>query len=199
MKEEKRNYKPYILIAIIVIIAILIIYIVTLGQIDLTAEKKHKEKVDTKNQLIKLELRHEKLKALIQKKEDLNIKLNKRFKIIYLGVRLGLVLLTVTYNILLYFVFDVTELGNILKWNGLIVLIVSVFSFLAFGTTVNVKEFTQKLKLWLEAKIYSKYVNLNEQIEAHKEEELNLITSINIVNETLIESPANSNNQKGIV
>ena len=199
-KEKKRNYIPYILLAIIVITLIIVIYIVSLGQIDLTAEKKkHKEKVDAKNQLTKLELRHEKLKTLIQKKEILNIKLNKRFKLIYFGVRLALMLLTIAYNFILYFVFNITELSSLLKYNSYIVLIVSLFSFIAFGTLVNLKEFTQKIKLWLEVKIYSKYANITKQIETHKEEEISLIASIDNINKILIESPANSNNQEDLI
>ena len=173
-KEESNNS----LLIVIIIVIVIIIYIGSFGQVDITLEKGSKENDKAKNNLSKLQARHKKLKELIQKKEQLNIKLNKKFKRIYFGVRFVLAALYVGYNALLYFVFKITNLGDLLNWNEFAVIVIALFSFIAFGTFANVKDFIYNIKMKLEVKTYNKYIDINEQLEAHIEEATKLTATI---------------------
>jgi hypothetical protein len=176
MSEQEKN-NTFLLILVIVIA--IIIYVGSFGQVDLTIERGGTKQIDdVKNNLNKLQSRHKKLKALIQKKESLNIKLNKKFKRIYFGVRFVLASLFVGYNALLYFVFKITNLGDLLNWNQFALVVMALFSFIAFGTLANVKGFIENIKMRLESRTYHKYVNITEQLEIHKEDEMKLTASI---------------------
>ena len=163
---------------ILFIVLLIIIFIASFGQVNIAVEKEDKVNDDEKNDLTKLQARHKKLKALIQRKEALYIKLNKRFKRIYFGVRIVLATLYIGYNALLYFALKITNLGGILNWNQFAVIIIALFSFIAFGTFANIKDFIQNIKMRLESRTYNKYVNITEQLGIHKEEELQLTATI---------------------
>jgi len=160
------------------IVLLIIIFIASFGQVNIAVEKEDKVSDEEKSDLTKLQRRHKKLKALIQEKEALYVKLNKRFKRIYFGVRFVLATLYVGYNALLYFAFKITNLGDLLNWNQFAVILIALFSFIAFGTFANVKDFIQNIKMRLESRTYNKYVNITEQLKTHKEEELKLTATI---------------------
>jgi hypothetical protein len=163
---------------ILFIVVIIIVFIASLGQVAIPLEKEIKVKDEGENDLTKLQVRHKKLKELISKKEALNINLNKKFKRIYFGVRFVLASLFVGYNALMYFVFNINKLGDLLNWNQFALIIMALFSFIAFGTLANVRDFIQNIKMRLESKTFNKYVDITEQIETHKEEAIKLTETI---------------------
>ena len=163
---------------ILFIVVIIIVFIASLGQVAIPLEKEIKVKDEDKNDLTKLKVRHKKLKKLISKKEVLNINLNKKFKRIYFGVRFVLASLFVSYNALMYFVFNINKLGDLLNWNQFALIIMALFSFIAFGTLANVRDFIQNIKMRLESKTFNKYVDITEQIETHKQEAMKLTATI---------------------
>lgn len=163
---------------ILFIVVIIIVFIASLGQVAIPLEKEIKVKDEDKNDLTKLKVRHKKLKKLISKKEALNINLNKKFKRIYFGVRFVLASLFVSYNALMYFAFNINKLGDLLNWNQFALIIMALFSFIAFGTLANVRDFIQNIKMRLECKTFNKYVDITEQIETHKEEAIKLTATI---------------------
>ena len=163
---------------ILFIVVIIIVFIASLGQVAIPLEKEIKVKDEDKNDLTKLKVRHKKLKKLISKKEALNINLNKKFKRIYFGVRFVLASLFVSYNALMYFVFNINKLGDLLNWNQFALIIMALFSFIAFGTLANVRDFIQNIKMRLESKTFNKYVDITEQIETHKQEAMKLTATI---------------------
>lgn len=174
----KRKY-IWIIIAVISVIIVFLIYVFTFGKVDITKENDKRQCVEgEKNDLNKLENRHRKLKVLIGRKEYLNRKLDKRFKRIYFGVRLLLSSLYLGFNVVLYNVFNITKLSDLLNWNQLMILVISLFSFIAFGTLANAKEYIVKIKLWVELRIYSKYVDISEQLNEHKKDEIILTSAI---------------------
>ena len=174
IEQEKNN--TFLLIFVIVII--IIIYVGSFGQVDLTLEKVSKENDEQKYNLSKLQSRHKKLKALIEKKEALNERLNKKFKRIYFGVRLVLVSIYLGYNAILYFAFNITNLGDLLNWNQFALIVIALISFIAFGTLTNVQDFINNIKMRLEYRTYDKYVDITEQVETHKKEEMKLTATI---------------------
>ncbi|SHM80459.1 hypothetical protein [Polaribacter sp. KT 15] len=193
MSEQEKN-NTFLLICVIVII--IIIYVGSFGQVDLTLEKVSNQNDEEKLNLGKLQSRYNKLKTLIQKKESLNLKLNKKFKRIYFGVRFALASLYLGYNAMLYFVFDITNLGDLLNWNQFALIIIALFSFIAFGTLTNVQDFINNIKMRLESRTYDKYVDITEQLELHKKEAIKLTATISktkaqieLSNKVIVENP----------
>jgi hypothetical protein len=180
MKEEK---EINIVLAILIIVIVILVFVASFGQVDVTLSSPSKKRVLPKYDLNKLQSRHKKLKALIEKKEALNIKLNKKFKRIYFGVRLVLASIYVGYNALLYFAFEITNLGDLLNWNQFALVVIALFSFIAFGTFANVKDFITTIKMRLESKTYDKYVDITEQLKNHKKEAMKLTATISRRNE----------------
>ena len=174
---NKKNSNNNFLI-VLVIVLVIIIYVASLGKVDVTLEKSNNQNDEEKNNLSKLKTRHKKLERLIQQKQELSIKLNKKFKRIYFGVRLVLSSLFVGYNLLLYFFFNITNLGDLLNWNQFALIIMALFSFITFGSFANVKEFVQNIKMRLELRTYDKYKDIIKQLENHKEEVIEITASI---------------------
>lgn len=172
----KKHIKNFLII--LAFVAVIVIFITSLGTVNITEIQELKENKDSENNLSKLQSRHKRLKFLIQKKEELNLRLNKKFKRIYFGVRIVLVALYIGYNALLYFVFNITKLSDLLNYNQLAIIVITLCSFIAFGTFANVKEFVANIKMTLESKTYSKHINLDEELTKHKIDESHLIASI---------------------
>ena len=59
-------------------------------------------------------------------------------------------------------------------------IIVVVFSFLAFGTFSNVKEYVGKLKMRIEIMVFRKHINLLDDVDGHEKELLQIAGSITI-------------------
>lgn len=174
--NKKKNYT---LFWILFIIFMIIAYIGSFGKIDINIEKEKREKEHSSNdKLTKLKSRYQRITKLIQKKESLYLKLSKKFKRIYFGVRVVLTGFYMTYNFLLYYFFDIKKLGDILNWNQLAVMIIVLFSFTTFGTFSNAQDYIKRLKMRLEISIYGKYINLDKQLEEHNQEKLLLTASI---------------------
>ncbi|WP_298367592.1 hypothetical protein [uncultured Lutibacter sp.] len=182
--EEENERGSNILFIIFVIIIFAIIYIASLGNITISEKEKIKEK---EKDLSKLKNRHHKLKEIVEKKEVLNKKLNKRFKLIYFGVRLGFLSLYVGYNFILYFFNLINGLDDFLNYNELALIVISIFSFLTFGTFANLSKFIQDIKMKLEVRTYNKYVNIDEEIKKDKKEIKSLSVSIDLKETQLIE------------
>lgn len=173
----KRNYTS-VVITVIFFIAVLCLFVFTFGQIDII-EKKDKLHTEGKSDKInRLQNRYQKLKILIERKEELNNKLKKKFKRIYFGVRVLLIVLYIGYSVVLYYIFNITKLGDLLNWNQLALLVISVFSFIAFGTITNAIEFITKVKMWIESKVYSKHIDIENELDRHKREDVFLATTI---------------------
>ncbi|MCT4664933.1 MAG: hypothetical protein N4A45_06835 [Flavobacteriales bacterium] len=171
----KRSDWKNIIIGVLIILLVILLFIFTLGQADLTtkdSELEDKEDLKRKHAVSNLQYRHQKLKVIVEKKEGLWKKLRRIFSIIYFGVRLSLSAIYIGFNVILYYEFNITKLSELLNWNQLALLVISLVSFMIFGTIANVKEFISKIKYWLELKIFSKYVDINQQITKHENEML---------------------------
>lgn len=176
MSKEENSFGFW---EILIIVVIIIIFIVSFGQMDIALEKESTDKEEKeRDNLTRLQARHKKLKELIKKKEELYLKLNKKFKRIYFGVRFVLASLYVGYNASLYFVFKITTLADLLNWNQFALIVIALFSFIAFGTLANVQDFINNIKMRLESRTYDKYVDITEQLEVHKNEALKLTATI---------------------
>lgn len=169
--KEKVDKTPIGLIILVIIIVVIffIVYIATLGKVGTSGPENLPEECnDTIEQAKK---RHAKLKILIDKQENLKIRLDKLFKRIYFSVRLILVLLWFSLIYVLYYFGYVYDLGAILNYSEASILILFVLNFLTFGSISNLKDFIDFIKTKVENIIYGRYVKIDEKINLNKVEE----------------------------
>lgn len=157
----------WIILVFILIIA-LAIYLATLGRVDVFGENQEEESFEEKRK--KALHRHRKLKDLISKKEELKMKLDKKFKIYYFLTRVGMVLIWLGFNAILYWVFNIKDFGSLLNYNEVVLLGTACVLFLRFGNLTNIQNIITYFKTKIENKVYKKYVSLPEKIEGHKQE-----------------------------
>lgn len=177
---------------ILIIVLIILVYIMTVGYVNLLDKLEEKDKkleIDNENKigkkeekitLSKLKYRHGRLKEVISKNEEINNKLNRRFKLIYNIVKVILVLLFLGFVLILYFVFGITGLSQILTLIGASALFMVLLSFLSFGTLNGITDFNNKIKLKLESSIRSKCISIEEKLPVYRREERSLIAEINL-------------------
>lgn len=167
MKDKNRSWWFLIVIGVIIVI---LVYLFSFGYFNLSdeSESDNKSIEEDIDPLVKLKTRHKKYVELAQKRRELREKLNKKFKRIYLAVRLGLCFLYIGLNLTLYFSFGVQNLGDILNWNELALLILAFISFATFGTLANLKEFIDGIKIKLENRIFGKHLNIDDKL--HEDE-----------------------------
>jgi hypothetical protein len=165
MKKTKK-YTNDILIVILIVI-LLVVFVLSFGNLDGDEFNIPKEFKDDK---ASAKSRHKKLTALIDKQEQLKQKLDKKFKRIYFGVRIVLVLLWVGVMFSLYLFNLITNLEDFLNYSEISILIIVTFNFLTFGTITNVKNYISFLKTKTENWVYGKYINLEIKINENKTE-----------------------------
>ena len=157
--------KEWIILIFILIIAIAI-YLVSLGQIDISGDNEKESFAEKRRKALH---RHGKLQELISKKEELKAKLDKKFKIYYFLARAGVILLWLGANATVYFVFD-KEFSDLLTYNEVGILAILIIVFLRFGNITNIQNIVNYFKTKIENRVYGKYVSLPDKIEEHKEE-----------------------------
>jgi hypothetical protein len=162
-KDEEEKILIWILVIILIILTY-IIYTASLGQIDITPHKDNEPLIDKKRLA---EERHRKLLGLIEQKQELKLKLEKRFRYSYLAVRILFVLMYLGFNALLFFFLEITDLGTLLKWSEVLLIIIIIINFITFGTITNLKNVIAYFRNRIENWVYGKYVNIDEQIEKH--------------------------------
>ncbi len=158
------------------ILFIVFVYTFSGGKVDV-GEKIEKDNGKKSNDSLKV--RYEKLKKLVEAKKTLYKKLTKKFKWIYFGVRLSLLGIFTSYCLMLYHGFGVTNLGELLNWIEVVAIIVVFFSFLAFGTFSNVREYVEKLKMRIEIMVFKKHFNLLNDVDGHENELLQIANNMN--------------------
>lgn len=165
--KEKEDDKETLLI-IFVIVFIVIIYIATLGNVNIgDGIKFPSEFKDSKEDA---ERKHKRLEALVDKQEALKRRLNTRFKFVYFFVRLVFVGFWVGMIILLSVFGLVSTLSDILDWSEAFLLVLLIANFLTFGTLTNLENFIDILKNKIENWIYGKHVKIDGKIETNKNE-----------------------------
>jgi hypothetical protein len=214
MREEKDGLSTLEIILIILIIVIIILtYVITIGYVDILKKLEQKEELaiengadeiangieiqgDTlakdKEKLSKLKYRYSRVKEIITRSELINSKLNRRFKLIYGGVKMIMISLFIGFISILYFGFDIKELGEILTWIGAFATFTVVASFLAFGSFNGASDFINNIKLALEKRIRSKCSVIEKKLISYKKEEVMLSQAI--IKQELLMSEFNISN-----
>jgi hypothetical protein len=157
--RKRRNYIFLIwVLAIVLFIILLIIFIVTLGQVDIldkesaldneTFEEKKNKALAQRNILLKQ----------IELKEGLKAQLDRNFKILYFVVRLILIGTYISYNyFILHLVLDANTVDEFVNYNEISLAIIFILSFLFTGTVADCKIAVSYIKIELENLIYNEY------------------------------------------
>lgn len=172
--SQKDNRRLIILIIVILVIAI-IVYAVSFGQIDYISD----DKDDSIKEKQRLEgLRYLKLRALIEKKTGLKKKLDRRFRFIFLSVRILFVLIYIGLNALLCHFWNINDLGSVMNWNQAVWISLIALNGIFIGSELTLKNVVNYFKTVIKNQVYSKYVNIDQQIETHQNEVHQLIPNL---------------------
>jgi len=177
MSGKKKDSDWLGVFIVLFIIILLILYVVSFGKLNIGNNlKAPNEFKDDKEQA---QRRHNKLKALIEKKEALKIKLEKRFKRIYFLIRLGFVAVWAAYLYIFILLGHVNNLEDVLNYSEAAILGWVALNFLTFGNLSTLNGFIDLIKMRLENWIWGKHLNLDSKIELNKQEVVVLETTIN--------------------
>lgn len=151
---------------VLVIILIIIIFILSFGRITSDEIKIIPDEYrDTKEEAKR---KHNRLLAIIEKKEELKSRLAKKFKQVYFFVRIGLVTIWLLLLLPLYINGFIKNLNDLLSFSEACLLIIIIMNFITFGTITNLKNYLRVIKNKTENWIYGKYINIEADIDNHK-------------------------------
>jgi len=167
MKKPPIKNKYFILVAIIIVlISAVVMYAATLCKVDYVTGYS----IDSfKEQKRLAEIRHKKLSTLIAKKSEVKNRLDFRFKWAYHTLTFLGICIFFGSNTAVYLYHDL-DISTILTWNTAVWIPFSVVNAVYFGSRITLKSALQYFKTALENKVYTKYVNINDQIDAHEKE-----------------------------
>jgi hypothetical protein len=180
--KNKQNTKKRIpwwgwLIIIIVIVIIIVAYVASLGTIDLTKKEAIPEEFKDTREAARL--RHEALKKELERMVSLRDHLNRRFKWVYTGVRVVLVLLWVSFLFLLYYFDVVNTLEDALNYSEASFIVIAIMNFITFGSFADLKDFLSIIKTRVENWVWAQNIDLHVEIELKNQEIASLSTVIN--------------------
>lgn len=169
----------------IFLLLLVIVYFISLGKIDLTSSSKLESDIaNTKNQDIenrakeRIKHRIQKLQILVEKKNDLDVELQQKYKWYSFAFRLTLVIIFLSVGATAYFFFSDHSLEGTLNILEVSIILYSLSSFLVFGSIIEFKKFLGNVNLRLKKIVYGKYLNIEKQIANHEEEVNVLIKAI---------------------
>lgn len=164
-KEEKIPWWVYLIGALIVVVMIGA-FIGSLGNVDLG--KKGVLPDEFKADRKKAKLKHDAAEELLTNQEELKKRLDRRFRWIYLAVRVLFVGMWLSLLWLGCRLGYVSDLEDALNFSQASLLIVFTLSFLAFGSITNLNKTLDHIKMRLENWIYGKSSNLNDLIAGNR-------------------------------
>jgi Na+/H+ antiporter NhaC len=168
-KEDKETFWDSNLVIAIIIIVVIIIFIISLGSSD-KSQSSTEDYESTEDKKRKAEDRHRKLVELIKKKKDLKLKLDKKFSRIYLTVRILIVIMITSYNLLLWKFRLINSIGDFVDYNEVVLLAFGIVLFLVSREFKGVNEMISYFKNSIENIVYGKYVSIKTDIEKNESE-----------------------------
>ena len=173
---NKKSNPVNIIIIVIIIVFVIVFFVVTLGQIE-TASL-NVLPAEFKDNSAASKSRHKRLLELIQKKEGLKSKLDKRFRITFFAVRIVLVALWFSVLFTFYKLDLIKDLEDVLNYSQASLFLLFILNFITFGTITELKNFIDVIKTKSENWVYGKYINLNDKIALDKEKAALLVKEI---------------------
>lgn len=176
MSDKKKVPLWLWVVVVIFVIFFIAIFILSLGNVKPGNQITPKEFKDNREQV---QRRHDKLKKLIEKKEALNQRLSKIFRIIYFAVRLVFIGIWIAYLYTCVLFNHVNNLEDALNYSEAAILVWIALNFLTFGNLSNLNAFIDLIKMRIQNWVWGKYVQLDEKIECNKKEVALLEEKIN--------------------
>lgn len=161
----KKNNLNTLLIIIIVVISILT-FIISIGTFDSFKGKKKSDDKMSDKEIAKLQLKR--IQALEAKQIKLKRKLNRKFKQIYFGVRLCLLLLWGGMIYSLYLFGMINNFNDFTNYSEISLLIIFIFNFLTFGSLKSLRDYIDSIKGRIKKMVYGKYIDLEERITTNQ-------------------------------
>jgi len=179
--KRKKYHRNEIAIAVFIIL-IIIIFLFTFGKVGTDDFKTPEEFKEDKE---KAKKRNTKLRALIEKKWELQQKLDRKFRYIFFFVRVGLLGIWAATIYGFYYLGFIHNLGDFLNYSHASILGLVTLNFLTFGTLTNLNNYLDLIKMRTRNWVYGKYVNLEDSIDQNQEEANQLTVQIEDSEETL--------------
>jgi hypothetical protein len=182
--ENSKNKMPWWqwVLLIIGVIAVIALFIFTLGRWNLISSKDKGGNV--KNDKEDAKQQHKVLKTELSKNIQLSDKLHRKFIWAYRAARIGLVMLWSCLMMVFYFLDYITNLSDFLTYTEASILGLVTLNFITFGTITNANDFINTIKIKVENRVYKKHVNLPAVIDV-KVQELKKLEEI-MENETML-------------
>ncbi len=155
------------IVIIVLVIAIIALFIFSLGQYNPTEISKPKEFKEDREEAKR---KHGWYKVVVKNQKKLKAQLDKRFKVIYFGVRLGLILLWAGIMLGLYSLGLLVGIIGIITYTTGLAAFVGATYFLTSGTYYDLEDFTEEIKVKTENWVYGKYLDLEKKIERKQKE-----------------------------
>ncbi len=164
--EKSENILP---LAILIILAFVLIYLISLGKWNLLSEnsKEKRRKLEDRKKLV--DQQYLKIEKILLKKRQLKQKLDSINKKVLMGARIVAVFLFFTGALILKSIFQLTIL-DLTGYVGLLFLVLTFIAFIVFGSPSHAIEFWNYIEKMLTLKIYGKYLNIEIHFERHESE-----------------------------
>jgi hypothetical protein len=166
---QKRNHLIWLIIIVVIIVAF-VVYAVTLGKVnyvsgdglDALAEKRRLAQE-----------RHDALEKIVEEKQALKKKLDRKFKIIYIWASVFCTIAFFGIHAALYFYWKVT-LETILTLNTIIWGSYAVINLLLLQSKFPITSWVKYARILIENKVYAGNLGIGAEIEKHKTEVVQL-------------------------
>lgn len=175
-KKNSTNFWIWFAV-ILILVVVIILYVCTLGAVNVSNDGLAKEFKESKEDAIK---RHALLKAEIFKKIALCKKLTRRFKIAYAITRVLLVLIWLIPLYILYTHGMITDVGGALDYSQGSLVVILILNFMTFGTLTNLDNFIAIVKTRVENFVWGKNITLPDQIQNDENDLLTLENQISL-------------------
>jgi len=163
--DNKTNSKLNTILIIVFVVVFIILILFSFGYFN--SSKFPTEFIDSNEEAKR---KHKRLEALIEKQLATKTKIEKKFKFVFLWVRIGLILMWFGLLGILYYFNIVKNFSEALTYSQVSIIIILIFNFITFGTIGSLKNFVASIKIKTENMVYGKYINLDEKIEINKQE-----------------------------
>lgn len=176
-KKTKNDHEALMWIGLVLlIIALILVYIFTLGKADFISNStsneakkanEHKKKLEERIQI--LNIRYSKIQKILIRKSVLRESLEKICKSVFLGVRLMLAII-VTAMIFIAHKYYNADYKGIFEYFQMCIVLLCFIAFVLYGSPRNIisiwDHFIKKITLY----IYGRYISLDQQILTHDDE-----------------------------
>jgi Ca2+/Na+ antiporter len=158
-----RKFSIWNILIVLIVIALFVVWVMSLGQVSSNEISRPNEFKEDREQAKR---KHKWYKIKLRGQKKLKEHLEKKLKLIYFGMRLGLFLLWGGIIIALYLVGLIASLIGVFGYTAGISGCIIGATYLSTGTYYDLKELADILKIRTENWVYGKYLDLDERIES---------------------------------